>query len=102
MMEKFLNDTLRPERAKEVERIANSNLMPGFLVREQFREDSIRAWKWFKLTKDTNVIRKYIRGGIPHNEPAKAPADNKMPLMQKSPAIKQRDSLKTNQKPAIT
>jgi penicillin-binding protein 2 len=102
MMEKFLNDTLRPERAKEVERIANSNLMPGFLVREQFREDSIRAFKWFKLTKDTNVIRKYIRRSVPHTEPARSPADTKLPVMQKSPAIKQRDNLKTNQKPAIT
>jgi penicillin-binding protein 2 len=102
MMEKFLNDTLRPERVKEVERIANSNLMPGYLVREQYREDSIRAFKWYQLTKDTAVIRKYIRRSAPHNDPAKTPADGKVPVNQKSPAIKQRDNLKTNQKPAIT
>src|SRR4029453_17480513 len=51
MMEKYLNDTLRPERIPEVERIANTNLMPSYLAREQFREDSIRAFKWFQLTK---------------------------------------------------
>ncbi|HEY8397762.1 MAG TPA: penicillin-binding protein 2, partial [Flavihumibacter sp.] len=37
MMEKYLNDTLRPERVKEVERIANTNLMPAYLVREQYK-----------------------------------------------------------------
>jgi len=60
LMEKYLNDTLRPERVKEVERIANANLMPGWLAREQFREDSIRARYWFNLTKDSNYLRKYI------------------------------------------
>jgi len=60
LMEKYLNDTLRPERVKEVERIAAANLMPGWLVREQFREDSIRARYWFNLTKDSNYLRKYI------------------------------------------
>jgi penicillin-binding protein 2 len=101
MMEKFLNDTLRPERVKEVERIANSNLMPGFLVREQFREDSIRAFKWFKLTKDTAVIRKYIRRGTPKPD-STAPANTQLPQKQNSPAVKPKAGIKIIQKTAIT
>jgi penicillin-binding protein 2 len=68
LMEKYLNDTLRPERVKEVERIAAANLMPGWLAREQFREDSVRARYWFNLTKDSNYLRKYI-----HRAPAAQP-----------------------------
>lgn len=68
LMEKYLNDTLRPERVKEVERIAAANLMPGWLAREQFREDSIRSRYWFNLTKDSNYLRKYI-----HRAPAAPP-----------------------------
>lgn len=60
MMEKYLNDTLRPERLKEVDRIAGSNLMPGYLDRLQFIEDSTRAYFWFKRTNDSNYIKKYL------------------------------------------
>ena len=63
LMEKYLNDTLRPERVKEVERIAAANLMPGWLPREQYKEDSVRARFYFNLTKDSSYIRKYLRRG---------------------------------------
>ncbi|MEP7256786.1 MAG: penicillin-binding protein 2, partial [Flavitalea sp.] len=43
MMEKYLNDTIRTERLKEIERISSTNLMPGYLPRLQFYEDSVRA-----------------------------------------------------------
>jgi penicillin-binding protein 2 len=65
MMEKYLNDTLRPERQKEVERIANSNLMPSWLTREQFKADSTRAYFYFNLTKDSSYIKKYMRRAAP-------------------------------------
>lgn len=61
MMEKFLNDTLRTERLKEVERIAAANLMPGWLVREQYKADSTRAYNWFKMTKDSSAIKRFLR-----------------------------------------
>lgn len=61
MMEKYLNDTLRPERIKEVERIAGTNLMPGYLDRLQFLTDSTRAQFWFKKTNDSNYLKKYLR-----------------------------------------
>ena len=69
MMEKYLNDTLRAERVKEVERIASSNLMPGYLDRLQFIEDSTRAYFWFKKTNDSNYIKRYLRVGRSHQEP---------------------------------
>jgi penicillin-binding protein 2 len=65
MMEKYLNDTLRPERAKEVERIAAANLMPGWLVREQYKADSTRAQFYFKLTKDSSYLKKFFKNHIP-------------------------------------
>ncbi len=60
MMEKYLKDTLRAERLKEVDRIAAANLMPSFLKDLQRKEDSIRARKWFDMTKDSSYILKYV------------------------------------------
>ncbi|MGC4037600.1 MAG: penicillin-binding protein 2 [Chitinophagaceae bacterium] len=59
MVEKYLTDSLRADRVKEVDRIAAANLMPSYLTREQFKEDSIRAFKWFEMTKDSTYIEKY-------------------------------------------
>jgi penicillin-binding protein 2 len=63
MLEKYLNDTLRPERVKEIERITAASLMPSYLPRLQFIEDSTRASRWFKTTNDSNYIRKYLHRG---------------------------------------
>ncbi|HEY0679162.1 MAG TPA: penicillin-binding protein 2 [Chitinophagaceae bacterium] len=63
MMEKYLNDTLRAERKKEVDRIAAANLMPSWLEREQYKADSTRAAYWAKLTKDSTNYKKYLRKG---------------------------------------
>jgi len=73
MMEKFLNDTLRPERIKEVERIAAADLLPGYLIREQFKQDSIRAYNWFKMTKDTSVLKRFLHKSTPKPAPPKEP-----------------------------
>ncbi|MEO6914236.1 MAG: penicillin-binding transpeptidase domain-containing protein, partial [Chitinophagaceae bacterium] len=61
MVEKYLNDTLRAERLKEVERISKANLMPSWLPREQYKQDSVRAYKWFQLTQDSNYLRKFLK-----------------------------------------
>lgn len=62
IMEKYLNDTLRTERLKEVDRMAAMNLMPGYLVREQYKADSTRAFQWFNtIRRDSAVIRKYLK-----------------------------------------
>jgi penicillin-binding protein 2 len=65
MMEKYLNDTLQAKSKLDSARISSTNLMPSWLVREQYREDSIRAQYWFKLTKDSNYIKKFIRKPTP-------------------------------------
>jgi penicillin-binding protein 2 len=62
IMEKYLNDTLRSERKVQVETIANTNLMPAYLDRLQYIEDSTRAHRWFELTNDSSYIKKYIFG----------------------------------------
>jgi penicillin-binding protein 2 len=80
MLEKYLNDTLRTERLKEVERIASANLMPGYLGRLQYIEDSTRAYKWFEMTRDSNYIRKFLDKSyyVPpvHSEPDRKTAMN--------------------------
>jgi penicillin-binding protein 2 len=76
MMEKYLNDTLRPERVKEIDRIASANLMPGYLNRLQFIEDSIRAYRWFDMTRDSNYIRKFLDRSY-HVEPVQDEVDRK-------------------------
>lgn len=63
MMEKYLNDTLRPERVKEVERVAGTDLMPGWIIREQFKADSTRAVNWFRITKDSSVLKRFLHRG---------------------------------------
>jgi penicillin-binding protein 2 len=70
MVEKYLTDSLRADRQKEVERIASANLMPAWLPREQFKADSTRAWEYYKMTKDSAYLRKFLK----KNAPAK-PAD---------------------------
>jgi penicillin-binding protein 2 len=63
-MEKFLTDSLRPERLKEVERIATASLMPSWLAREQYKADSARAYYYFKLTKDSAYIKKFFHRNV--------------------------------------
>src|SRR6476620_2151364 len=59
LVEKYLTDSLREDRRKEVDRIAAANLMPSYLTREQYKADSVRAYEWFKMTKDSSYIDKY-------------------------------------------
>jgi len=61
LMEKYFNDTLQTKSKEDLERISNSNLMPPYLKRLQFIEDSTRARKWFETTKDSSYLKKYTR-----------------------------------------
>lgn len=70
LIEKYLNDTLRTERVKEVERIANTNLMPVYLQVLQYIEDSTRAYKWFQMTNDSTYIKKFLQRGPAPTMPA--------------------------------
>ncbi len=69
IIEKYLNDTLRAERVAKVEEIYNTNLMPGYLPRLQYKTDSARARQWFELTRDSSYIRKYLKAGTPYVPP---------------------------------
>jgi penicillin-binding protein 2 len=60
MVEKYLTDSLRADRKIEADRIANANLLPSYLPRLQFKEDSVRARYYFNLTKDSNYIKRYL------------------------------------------
>ncbi len=74
MMEKYLTDSLRADRVKEVERIAAANLMPEYLDRLQYIADSTRAAFFANLTKDSTIYRRYLRGEDPKKDTA--PVDN--------------------------
>ena len=74
LMEKYLNDTLRPERVAKAEEIAATNLMPGWLKREQYKADSVRAYFYFNLTKDSSYIKKFFsRQSAPAKKDTSAP-----------------------------
>ncbi len=85
-----------------MERIASANLMPGYLVREQFREDSIRAFKWFKLTRDTSVIKKYLGRSDSKKDSPGLPKNEKGSVIRNNPISKPKGIIKTRQGSAIT
>ena len=87
IVEKYLRDTLRTERLKEVDRIASADLMPDFLPRLQTIADSARAEDWLKITGDSSRLRKFLnkpyRPYIPPPTHKKKPgpqAQTEMPL----------------------
>jgi penicillin-binding protein 2 len=63
MMEKYLNDSLSAKSKADSARIEAANLMPAYFKRLQYREDSIRAFKWFQTTRDSSYIDRYTRVG---------------------------------------
>jgi hypothetical protein len=58
-VEKYLNDTIRTERLALEDDVTGRNLMPKYLVRVQFRADSIRAAEWARQTHDSARWIKY-------------------------------------------
>jgi penicillin-binding protein 2 len=78
LMEKYLNDTLRTESVKKIEELANKDLMPAILKVEQHIADSLRAVEWFKMTKDSNYIKKYNKQGAPAKKDSSAPKDQRV------------------------
>jgi len=82
LMEKYLNDTMRAVSVKKVEEISKKDLMPSILALEQRIADSTRAYEWFRITKDSAYIRKWIRGGARKKEEAPQP-QQKIVLMHK-------------------
>ena len=60
LVEKYLTDSIRSDRMKEVERIASTDLMPKWIVIEQYYQDSLRAAIWAKQSGDSSRWIKYI------------------------------------------
>ncbi|MGZ5247338.1 MAG: penicillin-binding protein 2 [Flavitalea sp.] len=85
MMEKYLNDTLRPERIKEVERIAAANILPSYFKRLQYIEDSTRAQYWFKVTKDSIHLKRFFKKEFV--APVKDEEDKKKPVPRRTAEI---------------
>ena len=96
LVEKYLNDTLRTERLKEVERIAGTNLMPTYLKRVQYHEDSLRAALWAKQTGDSTRWLRYVTPSFRASQLDTTRRSNNKPIpdIKKTPAIKPRDSIK--------
>jgi penicillin-binding protein 2 len=83
LMEKYLNDSLTKESKADYERVSTTNKMPKHLGRLQYKEDSIRARKWFEMTKDSSYIKKYTR-----IKSSKTPAPQKeLPSKPKRPDL---------------
>lgn len=73
MMEKYLNDTLRPERIKKMEEVASANLMPWYLKRLQFKADSVRAYKWLEAYKDSSMLKRFFENNRVKTDSTKKP-----------------------------
>ena len=86
LMEKYLNDTLQTKSKDDLERISNTNLMPPYLKRLQFIEDSSRARRWFEITNDSAYLKKYIRAekNIVEKKPFQK---NNAPLNEQKPEL---------------
>jgi len=59
LVEKYLRDTISTDRLALEDRITNLNLMPGYLVRRQFKTDSIRAADWARQSGDSTRWIRY-------------------------------------------
>lgn len=38
--------------------------MPAYFKRAQYKEDSIRAFKWYQTTKDSSYIKRYVQADV--------------------------------------
>ena len=98
LVEKYLNDTLRTERIKEADAIAHSNLMPTYLKRVQYHEDSLRAALWAKQTGDSTRWFKYISPSFRAMQlDTTRRTDNKMPDGKKILMIKPKNNNRIQQ-----
>jgi penicillin-binding protein 2 len=59
IVEKYLNDTIATGRLGLVDDITGRNLMPRYLVRLQFKADSMRAADWARQSGDSSRWLKY-------------------------------------------
>jgi len=99
LLEQYLTDSLRAETKKEVERVTAINLIPKYFEPEQYTADSLRAFNYFKQTKDSSVIRKFLHRARPDTTPSKD--KSKYPATNTQPAIKTKTAM-LPRKPVVT
>ena len=99
LLEKYLTDSLRETSRKEVERVTAINLIPKYFASEQYTADSLRAFNYFKLTKDTSVIKRFMNRQRP--DTPTPPADGRSPVIINNPAIKTK-TVWNVRKPVVT
>ncbi len=59
LVEKYLNDTIATDRLHIEDEMTNKNTMPGYLVRRQYKTDSVRAADWARQSGDSTRWIKY-------------------------------------------
>jgi penicillin-binding protein 2 len=64
LLEKYLNDSIRTERLALIDHIVGSNLMPRYLIIQQFIEDSSRAAIRAKQTGDSTRWKKFTNPAL--------------------------------------
>lgn len=97
LMEKFLNDTLQTKSKEDLERISNADLMPKYYIRKQYIDDSVRAFQWFKMTKDSSYIQKYVF----EKDPIPIPKKNNDPQKENKQTIAISNSEKPNRQKQV-
>jgi penicillin-binding protein 2 len=101
LVEKYLNDSLRRESLVKAEQISNTDLMPKYLVRVQFLQDSTNASKRALQTHDSSNLMKYI---IPSSRAALLDTFRKnviVPVM-KNPMQKPKENKKVSKPDSTT
>ncbi|MET0635722.1 MAG: penicillin-binding protein 2 [Chitinophagaceae bacterium] len=101
IMEKYLVDTLTARSKADFERISNTNIMPAYLKTLQFITDSARANEWFRKTKDSSYLRRFltdVKPVAPLKNPARpAGQEQRLTFVALLPQERNQYKAKTNQ-----
>ena len=93
VMEKFLNDTLRSERLKEVERISAKEIILPIVKQKRMRLDSIRRVRLALEMGDSSVLHSALPNAPDRPEVDENVRKDKPDTKPKAPAAPRRDSV---------
>jgi penicillin-binding protein 2 len=100
VMEKFLNDTLRTERLKEVERISSKEIILPIVKQKRMRLDSIRRVRLALEMGDSSVLHNSIPSAPEKAEiDVNIRKDKALPVIKNNP-VQKKDSVPKAPKPA--
>jgi penicillin-binding protein 2 len=72
--------------------------MPGWLIREQYKADSVRAYFYYKLTKDSSYIKKFIRKAPPPPKKDSSVPKTRIAFIKIGDTFRQKFFLQANKK----